>query len=112
MTLYCHAHPVGTARSVCGCAPAQTYPLGVLASPPHEGLLRVADLDGDGHLDVVASVFDHPDLIVFRGFGNGHLGSASPLPTDEATWAFDVADVNALCRAFGWAVPAGYVDDR
>jgi hypothetical protein len=57
--------------------------------------LQVADLNGDGHPDVVAGTFNGQDLHVLLGNGDGTLTAGPVLaPTDGATLSDVVGDVN------------------
>jgi hypothetical protein len=56
--------------------------------------LRVADLDGDGHLDLVVSDFQATNLYVYRGDGTGHFEEGVAIDTGSPVNAFDIGDVN------------------
>lgn len=54
--------------------------------------LRLADVDGDTHLDIVRIA--DSTLSFFRGDGRGGLGDPVPTPVSPGAWAFDSADFN------------------
>jgi VCBS repeat protein len=58
-------------------APAPGSPI-PLAANPH--LLAVADVDRDGHLDVLATGHDHPGVFVWLGDGHGGFTAAPGSP--------------------------------
>ncbi|MGD2028252.1 MAG: VCBS repeat-containing protein [Anaerolineales bacterium] len=50
--------------------PSPISPLRITISPhPHE--VRAADLDGDGHLDLIVDYRDAPGYLILRGLGDG-----------------------------------------
>ncbi|HZU98222.1 MAG TPA: VCBS repeat-containing protein, partial [Planctomycetota bacterium] len=66
----------------------------VLTGGTTEMSVVVADLDGDGKLDVVASSRDSNDVSVWRGKGDGTFGPRSDFPTAANAWDVRVADMN------------------
>jgi len=67
---------VAILRGMGGSAFAAATPLTVSASPPIE--LALADLDGDGVLDLVAASELANSVLVLRGDGTGGFGAAEP----------------------------------
>lgn len=56
--------------------------------------VRAADLDGDGHVDLVVSDFRSPHLYFYRGDGSGGFSEGVPIDAGGPVNAFAVADVN------------------
>ena len=56
--------------------------------------VRVGDLDGDGHGDLVVSDFRAPELHWFRGDGAGTFADPVPIDAGGPVNAFEIADVN------------------
>jgi len=68
-----------------------------IGSTRHVGLpvtLRVTDLDGDGHPDLVASDFQASTLFLFRGDGEGNFAAGVAVNAGGPVNRFEVADVN------------------
>jgi hypothetical protein len=56
--------------------------------------VRVQDLDGDGHADIVVSDFQSTALHVYRGNGAGDFAESIAIDAGSPVNAFDLADVN------------------
>ena len=56
--------------------------------------VRVADLDGDGHADLVVNDFQKPELYFFRGDGRGNFAEGVPIDVGGPVNAFAIGDVN------------------
>jgi hypothetical protein len=56
--------------------------------------VRVADLDGDGHADLVVSDFRSTNLYYFRGHGDGNFEQPVAIDAGGPVNAFEIADVN------------------
>jgi hypothetical protein len=57
-------------------------------------LVRVRDLDGDGHLDLIVSDFQATSLYVYRGNGAGDFEEGIAIDAGAPVNAFDIGDVN------------------
>lgn len=56
--------------------------------------VRAGDLDGDGHVDLVASDFRATDLYYFRGDGTGNFNEGVPIDAGGPVNDFELGDVN------------------
>lgn len=56
--------------------------------------VKVSDLDGDGHADLVVSDFLSSNLYFFRGNGAGDFEEAIAINAGASVNAFEIADVN------------------
>jgi hypothetical protein len=56
--------------------------------------VHAADLDGDGHLDLVVSDLQSPRLYFYRGDGAGGFAEGVPIDAGSPVNAFAIADVN------------------
>lgn len=56
--------------------------------------VRVADLDGDGHADLIVTDFRNTSLYWYRGDGTGGFGGGVAIDAGGPVNAFDIADVN------------------
>src|SRR5262249_25491205 len=71
-----------------GLAPAQKIPLG--ERPLSLGL---GDVDGDGHVDLVASMYDS-SVVLRPGTGAGSFGAPTFIPVAGLPYHLQVADLN------------------
>jgi hypothetical protein len=58
------------------------------------GQVRVRDLDGDGHPDIIVSDLVSTTLHVYRGNGAGDFAEGIPVDACGPVYVFDIADVN------------------
>ena len=56
--------------------------------------VRVADLDGDGHADLVVRDFESRSLYYYRGDGAGNFAEGVAIDAGAPVNAFDIGDVN------------------
>ena len=56
--------------------------------------VRVGDLDGDGHADLVVSDFQSTSLYYYRGDGSGDFEEGVAIPAGGPVNSFDLGDVN------------------
>ncbi|MGZ7039779.1 MAG: FG-GAP repeat domain-containing protein, partial [Thermoanaerobaculia bacterium] len=56
--------------------------------------VRVADLDGDGHADLVVGDFQKPALYLYRGDGAGYFAEGVPIDAGGPVNTFAIGDVN------------------
>lgn len=56
--------------------------------------VRVKDIDGDGHADLVVSDFQAATLYVYRGNGEGDFGEGIAIDAGGPVNQFDISDVN------------------
>lgn len=56
--------------------------------------VKAADLDGDGHADLVVSDFQATNLYYFRGNGTGDFEDGIAINAGAPVYAFEIADVN------------------
>jgi hypothetical protein len=61
--------------------------------------VKVADLDGDGHPDLVVCDYQATSLFAFRGNGAGNFEEGRAISAGAPVNAFDIADVNRDGRA-------------
>src|SRR5262245_34623695 len=73
--------------------PPQIFPIGIAVG---QGFVpAVADLDGNGHLDVVtANGFNSTSIAVLMGRGDGTLGAATTLTVGSSPTSIAVADLD------------------
>jgi len=69
--------------------PSTTYATGVTAMS-----VAVADLDGDGKLDLAVSSRDSNNVTVFLGKGDGTFRAGTTYPTLANAWDVQIADMN------------------
>jgi len=62
-------------------------------------VIRAADLDGDGRVDLVGSDFQISNLYWWRGDGTGNFAAARPIDAGGPVDTFVLADVNGDGRA-------------
>jgi len=72
-------------------APETRYPVGTLTGA-YAGALRIVDIDGDGHVDLVSPV--SYSLSVLHGAGDGTFAAPVMLGIGDYWRCFDVADVD------------------
>jgi hypothetical protein len=60
---------------------------------------RTADLNGDGHLDIIAENYSSNTVSVFLGNGNGTFAAKADYTTGAGPWSLAVTDVNADGKA-------------
>src|SRR5262245_12494554 len=77
------------ARDLPSFLPPARYPTGDFPYDP-----VVADLNGDGHLDVAVTVSQEHKLAVLLGDGTGALGATTTYPTGTLPYGLRVGDVN------------------
>jgi hypothetical protein len=72
------------------------YPATVLSSQfsPFPEEVALADLNGDGHLDIVYANSGYSSVGVFEGDGAGNFYGPAEFPTGGGSWAVAIADVN------------------
>jgi hypothetical protein len=82
---------LGDGRGGFARAPASPFAMG-----PRPGYVSVADINGDGKPDFVATHDDEPLAIVMLGDGKGGFEAAagSPLRPEQAVWGTAIGDVN------------------
>jgi hypothetical protein len=64
------------------------------ADKPAKCDVALADVNGDGHLDIVAADANGNDVSVLLGNGNGTFKAAQNFATDTTSWRVAVADIN------------------
>jgi hypothetical protein len=80
------ANPDGTFRERIQLAHPRTVSL-----PAH---VRVSDLDGDGHADLLVSDFQTTNLHFYRGDGLGNFAEGLAINAGGAVNAFDIGELN------------------